>query len=232
VPVPRADGEVEMRKKTLNFESLRELAAQRPTLNVQCTDAFTLIELLVVISIIAILIGLLFPAFRSVLNQARKTQAKNDLMQIIIAVNGYYTEYGKYPLNDTDQGTEKTFASDNSNLLYALQAIALGDNAGNAINPRRIAFLHVQEAKDQTNPRSGIRNGTWYDPWGATAGKPESGIYHVTIDGDYADQVSNPYVSNAGPPALQGGVIAWSLGKDGTQGTNDFRASDDVISWQ
>src|ERR1700758_373156 len=135
-------------------------------------DAFTIVELLVVISVIAILIGLLFPAFRSVLNQARKTQAKNDLIQIVIAVNGYYTEYGKYPLKDTDQGTEKTFAADNSNLLNTLQAIALGDNAGNALNPRRIAFLQVQDAKDQTNPRSGTKNGTWYDPWGTTAGKP------------------------------------------------------------
>jgi prepilin-type N-terminal cleavage/methylation domain-containing protein len=40
---------------------------------------FTLIELLVVIAIIAILIGLLFPAFKAVQNQARQTQAKNDL---------------------------------------------------------------------------------------------------------------------------------------------------------
>ena len=57
--------------------------------------AFTLIELLVVIAIIAILIGLLFPAFRAVQDQARRTQAKNDLTQIVTAVNAYYTEYGK-----------------------------------------------------------------------------------------------------------------------------------------
>src|SRR5436305_11248724 len=60
--------------------------------------AFTLIELLVVIAIIAILIGLLFPAFRAVQNQAKQTQAKNDLTQIVNAVNAYYTDYGKYPL--------------------------------------------------------------------------------------------------------------------------------------
>ena len=49
--------------------------------------AFTLIELLVVIAIIAILVGLLFPAFKAVQNQARETQAKNDLTQIVNAVN-------------------------------------------------------------------------------------------------------------------------------------------------
>src|SRR5712691_3670765 len=60
--------------------------------------AFTLIELLVVIAIIIILAGLLFPAFSGVQEQARRTQAKNDLTQIVTAVNAFYTEYGKYPL--------------------------------------------------------------------------------------------------------------------------------------
>src|SRR6266513_2474218 len=63
--------------------------------------AFTLIELLVVISIIAILIGLLFPAFKGVQDQARKVQTKNDLTQIVTAVNAFYTEYGRYPVSST-----------------------------------------------------------------------------------------------------------------------------------
>jgi len=41
--------------------------------------AFTLIELLVVIAIIIILAGRLFPALRGAQNQAKRTQAKNDL---------------------------------------------------------------------------------------------------------------------------------------------------------
>ena len=69
-------------------------ALQRP----HHANAFTLIELLVVIAIIAILIGLLFPAFKAVQNQARQTQAKNDLTQIVNAVNAFYTEYGRYPV--------------------------------------------------------------------------------------------------------------------------------------
>src|SRR5712692_4222163 len=61
-------------------------------------SAFTLIELLVVIAIIIILIGFLFPAFRGVQDQAKRTQAKNDLTQIVTAVNAFYTEYGRYPV--------------------------------------------------------------------------------------------------------------------------------------
>src|SRR5256714_13092176 len=80
------------------------------------SSAFTLIELLVVIAIIAILIGLLFPAFRAVQDQAKRTQAKNDLTQIVNAVNAYYTDYGKYPLvaADTTYGPGGTA----NNLLF------------------------------------------------------------------------------------------------------------------
>src|SRR5437868_1556168 len=68
--------------------------------------AFTLIELLVVITIIVILMGLLFPVFRGVQDQARKTQAKNDTAQIVTAVTAFYTDYGKYPLADIKQGCD------------------------------------------------------------------------------------------------------------------------------
>ena len=83
-------------------------ALQRP----HHANAFTLIELLVVIAIIAILIGLLFPAFKAVQNQARQTQAKNDLTQIVNAVNAFYTDYGRYPL---PTGTTATYGPGNSN---------------------------------------------------------------------------------------------------------------------
>ena len=81
-------------------------------------SAFTLIELLVVIVIIAVLMGLAFPVFQGIQNQAKKTQAKNDLTQIVTAVNAFYTEYGKYPL-----ATDDTFFSSTSDLLNTLRAL-------------------------------------------------------------------------------------------------------------
>jgi prepilin-type N-terminal cleavage/methylation domain-containing protein len=199
---------------------------QRPRLH----RAFTLIELLVVMAIIAILIGLLFPAFRAVQDQAKRTQAKNDLTQIVNAVNAFYTDYGKYPL-----ATDDSTITNNADLFYTLRAVSAGANLNNVVNPRQIVFINPPSVKDTANPRSGIgSDGQYYDPWGPTAGKPESGIYHLRIDGNYNNQIANPYAADtgAGPLTLGIGVIAWSFGKDGTQGNANFNASDDVISWQ
>jgi prepilin-type N-terminal cleavage/methylation domain-containing protein len=201
------------------------------------SSAFTLIELLVVIAIIAILIGLLFPAFRAVQNQAKQTQAKNDVTQIVNAVNAFYTDYGKYPLVTADNTIYGPAASLNNDLFYALRAVAAGANAGDAANPRKIVFISPPDVKDPANPRSGIGTaaatlGQYFDPWG----KP----YNVEIDGGYDNTVANPYTANAGAiPNLQLGVIAWSLGMDGNGALgaasgdkNVSPFSDDVISWQ
>ena len=188
--------------------------------------AFTVIELLVVIAIIAVLISCSFPVFRTVQNQAKKAQAKSDLTQITVAVNAFYSEYGRYPV-----AVDDTPLADTGDLFYTLRAIGKGTaNLNNAAN-RKTVFLNIPEAKDETAPRSGLKisDGQWYDPWG----RP----YKIAIDGTYDNQIANPYGSagGAGSDPIRAGVIAWSLGKDTTLGKNGdgkLTGSDDVISWQ
>src|SRR5438874_6094714 len=164
--------------------------------------AFTLIELLVVIAIIAILIGLLFPAFKAVQNQARQTQAKNDLTQIVNAVNAFYTDYGKYPTSQTiDYVFGPGGGSANNVLFNELQGCPTTGqfpptcSALSTLNIRQIVFISPPAVKTPTSPRSGIATqaatvnpcfsaavGEFGDPWGTT--------YNVEIDGTYDNQIT------------------------------------------
>src|SRR5438045_4812327 len=100
MPLPRADAEMEMNPVAAVYDRRGRVSHWSAVIN-RRYRAFTLIELLVVIIIITVLIGIAFPVFQSIQNQAKKTQAKNDVTQIVTAVNAFYTEYGKYPLPST-----------------------------------------------------------------------------------------------------------------------------------
>ncbi len=226
------------------------------SLSVFSTSAFTLIEMIVVMLIIATLTALFMGAATSVFDRARRTQAKNDVIQITTAVNAFYTEYGRYPVvstitTDAFYGTLPTGvplpsgctnAGTNNVLLNVLRNITTDPNTV-ALNPRQIVFLSPGGAKNTTPPRGGIAtaDNCYYDPWGSQ--------YAVLIDSNYDNTLTNPYSDtdgSAGTTPIRFGAVAYSYGKNGRPGggaavsssftpesgtAGTFKGSSDILSW-
>ena len=85
---------------------------------------FTLIELLVVIAIIAILIALLLPAVQQAREAARRTQCKNNLKQLGLALHNYESTHSVIPANyrQNSAGTSGNFSVQAQLLPYIEQA--------------------------------------------------------------------------------------------------------------
>lgn len=78
---------------------------------------FTLIELLVVIAIIAILIALLLPAVQAAREAARRTQCRNNLRQLGIAIHNYQDVFRMFPLGAVISPQQSLFYASGQMLL-------------------------------------------------------------------------------------------------------------------
>ncbi|MBA4032130.1 MAG: prepilin-type cleavage/methylation domain-containing protein [Planctomyces sp.] len=86
--------------------------------------AFTLIELLVVIAIIAILIALLLPAVQQAREAARRTQCRNNLKQLGLALHNYHDITNRFPIGYLDTLTTNTAAGQDGGWSWQASILA------------------------------------------------------------------------------------------------------------
>jgi len=113
----------------------------------QTRRAFTLIELLVVIAIIAVLIALLLPAVQQAREAARRSQCKNSLKQIGLAIHNYHETFNTIPPGWIDAAGS---AGGNGNSLFGWTAFLLPQIDQSALY-NKLNFLQAWSL-DQTNP--------------------------------------------------------------------------------
>ncbi|WP_437228928.1 DUF1559 domain-containing protein [Planctomicrobium sp. SH661] len=90
---------------------------------------FTLIELLVVIAIIAVLVALLLPAVQQAREAARRSQCKNNLKQIGLALHNYHDVHGIFPPAAVNPGCDTCAEPNVRNITIHLMLLPFLDQA-------------------------------------------------------------------------------------------------------
>lgn len=163
--------------------------------------AFTLMELLVVMAVIAILLGMILPAYNSVREKARYTKAKVTVKNLETAFKAYLDRYRVW---------DASFGS-GANAIDAtiVNMLKGGKVAGNADG---VVFYEFEI----TNAASGALD-PWSNPSDPTAVKT---YYYFQVDHDYDNRI------NRAGQDISRMVLVWSPGADRTNLTPD-----DVKSW-
>jgi len=172
------------------------------------SQGFTLIELLVVIAIIAILIALLLPAVQQAREAARRTQCKNNLKQIGLALHNYNDVYGVFPIGNNSSFPDGWGISFWVSLLPYMEQSGLynqmtfsgqspgytGQGTGNTVNGplvrgKSFAFLACPSSPLPVFKDTG-------------AGIQTQISQYVGISGAVNDAVGGPFQNSSGTPDL------------------------------
>ena len=179
---------------------------------------FTLIELLVVIAIIAILIALLLPAVQQAREAARRTQCRNNLKQIGLALHNYHDQFNLFPpsSNSAVGGTAGVWAwttgSDNNPNLHLHSWASLILPAIDAANVYNQINYNVSALAPANRPAAQIQFPFYRCP--SYSGKQFSDHPHYVTKVGFASFAIRNYVAfgantvlNLSNPATANGVI-------------------------
>ncbi len=103
-------------------------------MKVRLRTGFTLVELLVAMAIISVLIALLLPAVQSAREAARRTQCRNHLKQLSLAIHNYLDSHNTFPINTSFNSSMSADTPSRSWLQGILPFIERSD-LGNRIIP-------------------------------------------------------------------------------------------------
>ncbi len=215
--------------------------------NFKKRKGFTLIELLVVIAIIAILVALLLPAVQQAREAARRTQCKNNLKQIGLALHNYHDIYNTFPpgrTRNTYSGITDAWYTGNiawlPRLLPQIDQAPLyntidwnlgqgtgstdGDGGVNGTNPTGARRQIIPAFRCPTDPGNGSI--TWTTPAGVrVSGSPSNTGY---ASGNYVGNVGRATRLTTNTPGVFGQNSQMRF-RDVTDGTSNVLAVSECV---
>jgi prepilin-type N-terminal cleavage/methylation domain-containing protein/prepilin-type processing-associated H-X9-DG protein len=180
-------------------------------------NAFTLVELLVVITIIGILIALLLPAVQAAREAARRTQCRNNLKQLGLALQNYHTLYNCFPAAEA--------------ITYATQCNSQNQCRGAPIYIVILPFIEQEGLESNYNYNSPLGWHDWvnFDPMGIALRTQRLAVYQCPSDdrsGQYPSQ--RVYFAVVGGKTSAATSQAGSVYIDGLFGINRWRSFADI----
>ncbi|MCA9074758.1 MAG: DUF1559 domain-containing protein [Planctomycetaceae bacterium] len=202
---------------------------------------FTLIELLVVIAIIAILIALLLPAVQQAREAARRTQCRNNLKQIGLALHNYHDVFMQFPPGRMTPSRGQAIGMDcwygHLSPLYHVLPYIDQANVWNQMDHHntRVRFgsplcnangfvndldLPAFMCPSDPNHQDGVNTNSYRANWGATAHGGRHFGNNIATDPTYTPQAASELDGALG--GAFGDASGHSVGKftDGTSNTS------------
>jgi len=176
---------------------------------------FTLMELLIVIAIIAVLAGLMMPAYSWIKRRGRTVQAKTEVEHLETAWKSYFAEYKRWP-KDVEEARE--YRIQNGMMGVPLMLILQGHEDARTDNPRKWKFMEFS----MLNKSTGDPVNPWADP--DSNAPDERDYYYVKFDTDFDNNIRVP-------DALRGSVEDENLSRSVIVWTEDDKGNI-IGSWQ
>jgi len=165
---------------------------------------FTLIELLVVIAIIAVLVALLLPAVQQAREAARRSQCRNNLKQIGVAIHNYHEVFGLMPIGYVDTATVTAAATQDGGWSWAAQILPQLDQGTLFAKFDFRAHPHGTLAPETGNTAAGATSLAVFNcpsdvkPQTRKSGSSDPAATS-TANGVVAAAATSSYVGNSGP---------------------------------